>query len=129
MWNIDQGVPCHSCKPKKSNRSPTVKVCEHKECHTLGHGGVELRCRRVVAADSEINASITLTYQHTRQTVNEEQAHELHLVAQVAIFHWQANAEKKKIVTTLNLHHLLLPYSTHMQDGHFLHVEISSWAR
>jgi hypothetical protein len=99
VWNIDQGVSCNSCKTEESNRGPTGEVCEHEQCHPFSHGSVGLGCGRVVATDREINASITRAYQDKRQTVNQKQAHEVDLVAQVAIFHRQANAEKKGVIT------------------------------
>jgi hypothetical protein len=64
-----------------------------------------------VASDCTIDATIACTYKHKRQAVYQEQAHEIHLVTQVAVFHWQANAENEenstddriKTLTPINL--------------------------
>jgi hypothetical protein len=49
-----------------------------------------------VASDCTIDATIACTYQYKRQAVYQEQAHEIHQVAQVAIFHRQAYAENEE---------------------------------
>jgi hypothetical protein len=53
-----------------------------------------------VAPDGKVDASIASAYQDESQAVHKQQADEVHLVAQVAIFHWQANAENRTALTS-----------------------------
>lgn len=88
-------MPCDRSESKERDRRPACKVGEHQQSHALGHRGVGARGDRVVAADGAVNFEIAPADEHERQSIHQQQTHQIHLITNAGVVHRQADAAKQ----------------------------------
>ena len=94
--DVNERVPSDGREPKECDRRPASEVGEDEEGHALGHRGVSAGGDSVVAADGAVDFEVARADEHERQSVHQQQTHQIHLVAKARVVHRQTDAAKHK---------------------------------